>query len=238
MILEQDKKTVLSSLDTSDLRLLLSFFYLKGKGLEVGALHHPLELSTRASVKYLDRLPVSELRRHYPELSGENLVDVDIVDDGERLLTVANSSMDFIIANHMLEHCKNPIQTIQTFLAKLKPGGIIYMAVPDKRFCFDRLRNLTPFDHLLGDYQNKNDHYPHYVEWARFVDQAKTEQEIQSRAQFLYQMQYSIHFHVWDYYTFVDFLIRTNQLLNFEFDIANISFNDHLNEIITILKKK
>lgn len=232
------KMEVLNVLDKSDLRLLLSSFYLEGSGLEVGALHHPLALPSKASVKYVDRLSVQDLRIHYPELDNENLVSVDIIDDGEKLLTIPNGSVNFVIANHMLEHCMNPIKTIETFLTKLQPGGVVYIGIPDKRFSFDRNRDLTPFTHLVDDYQNRNDHFQHYLEWSKFVNGVTDESEAMRQAQHLSQIQYSIHFHVWDYYTFVDFLINTNKFLKFSFDILNISFNDHRDEVITILRKK
>jgi predicted SAM-dependent methyltransferase len=232
------KINTLNQLDKSDLRLLLSSFYLQGQGIEVGALHEPLKLSSKAKVKYVDRLSVADLRRHYPELDSLNLVNVDIIDDGERLTTLPNNSQDFIVANHMLEHCMNPIQTLQTFLSKVKPGGIVYAAIPDKRFSFDKDRQLTTFNHLMDDYHNKNDHFQHYIEWSQLVDKKQGEQEIMNHAKHLLQMQYSIHFHVWDYYSFVDFLLKTSQFLNYSFDILNISFSDHYSEIISVLRRK
>jgi hypothetical protein len=42
--------------------------YLRGEGLEVGALHLPLKLPAEARARYVDRMTVEELRRHYPEL--------------------------------------------------------------------------------------------------------------------------------------------------------------------------
>jgi predicted SAM-dependent methyltransferase len=165
-------------------------------------------------------------------------VHVDIIDDGEHLYTIPDVSQNFIVANHMLEHCKNPIQTLETFLSKIKPGGFIYIGIPDKRFSFDRERELTTFEHLKGDYYNKNDHFPHYMEWTRFVNEIKDENEVVRQAHHLYQMQYSIHFHVWDYNSFVNFLFSTNEFLNFKYDILNLSFNDHREEVITILRKK
>ena len=39
---------------------------------------------------------------------------VDVVDDGETLATVAGGDrQDFIVANHFLEHTENPIGTIE-----------------------------------------------------------------------------------------------------------------------------
>jgi predicted SAM-dependent methyltransferase len=239
MVATQDVKiNTLNQLDKTDLRLLLSSFYLQGQGLEVGALHQPLQLTSKAKVKYVDRLPVSELRIHYSDLSHLDLVDVNIIDDGERLVTIANGSQDFIVANHMLEHCVNPIQTLQTFSDKLKPSGIIYISIPDKRFCFDKDRELTSFDHLTDDYYCKNEHFQHYIEWTRYVNGVTDEQEIQRQAHHLFQMQYSIHFHVWDYFTFVDFIQRMNAFLNYRFDVLNISFDDYRHEIITILRRR
>ena len=82
-------------------------------------------------ISYVDRMPVDELRKHYPELAGYDLINVDIIDDGENLLLIADSLVDFVIANHMIEHCQNPIGTIKQHLRVLKPNGILYMAVPD-----------------------------------------------------------------------------------------------------------
>jgi hypothetical protein len=61
--------------------------YLRGNGIEIGALHHPLKVSRWARVKYVDRLSVPDLREQYPELDSEDLVNVDILDDGESLRT-------------------------------------------------------------------------------------------------------------------------------------------------------
>ena len=116
--------------------------------MEVGALHQPLPVPDRAHVAYVDRLPLNELRRHYPELDGYDLVEPDILDDGESLGSLADGSQDFVIANHFIEHTQDPLGTIANHLRVLRPGGILYMAVPDKRFTFDRDRPPTTIDHL------------------------------------------------------------------------------------------
>ena len=68
--------------------------YLSGQGIEIGALHDPLPLPRSARVRYVDRLSVSELRAHYPELEQEPLVRVDIIHDGQRLTKIADASID------------------------------------------------------------------------------------------------------------------------------------------------
>ena len=88
--------------------------FLTGAGLEVGALQRRLPLPDHCSVKYVDRLPLEELLAHYPELRGLPIQAPDLIDDGETLSKVASDSMDFVIANHLLEHCENPYRRLRT----------------------------------------------------------------------------------------------------------------------------
>ena len=149
--------------------------YLRGSGIEIGALHNPLDVPRSVRVRYVDHLPVDQLRDHYPELAGEKLVDVEIVDDGERLATISDASQDFVIANHFLEHCEDPLGALGNMIRVLRPGGILYLAVPDKRYTFDVDRPVTSTDHLLRDHREgpEGSRRGHYEEWARLVDKAE-----------------------------------------------------------------
>ena len=111
--------------------------FLAGEGLEIGALHLPLRTPSGAHVRYVDRMSVEDLRAEYAELAEWDLTPVDVIDNGELLSTIPAASQDFIVANHFLEHCEDPIRTIETHLGKLRPGGVLFYAVPDKRYTFD-----------------------------------------------------------------------------------------------------
>ncbi|MEJ7767735.1 MAG: hypothetical protein WKF89_07975 [Chitinophagaceae bacterium] len=50
---------------------------------------------------------MNDSRNLYPELKDLNLVPVDYLADGELLESVADTSQDFVITNHFLEHCQN-----------------------------------------------------------------------------------------------------------------------------------
>src|SRR5262245_25377283 len=50
--------------------------FLRGHGIEIGALHQPLMLPPGANVTYVDRMTTAELRGHYPELADLALVNV------------------------------------------------------------------------------------------------------------------------------------------------------------------
>jgi hypothetical protein len=109
----------------------LATHYLKENGIEIGALHEPLTLPAGVHVKYVDRLSRDNLRKHYPDLSSFNLIEPDVISGGETLREIGDKSVDFVIANHFIEHTDDPIATIKTFARVLTLNGIIFIAVPD-----------------------------------------------------------------------------------------------------------
>jgi SAM-dependent methyltransferase len=218
-------------------RRKVSARFLSGRGVEIGALHSPLWVSSRAQVTYVDRLAVEDLRRHYPELDGSELCRVDVIDDGERLLQFADASLDFVIANHMLEHCENPLGAMRNHLARVRPGGILYYAVPDKRFTFDVDRPLTDFEHLVRDDQEGPawSRWGHFLEWSRLVDKAGDDSAAEAHARELMEKGYSIHFHVWDDERFRAILRAAHGYLGRGFRVEWLEQND--GELIAVLRK-
>lgn len=173
--------------------------FLRGEGVELGALHKPLPLPEGAHVRYVDRLDKAGLRRHYPELAALPLVPVDVVDDGETLGSFADGSLDFVSANHFLEHAENPLGALTNMLRVLRPGGTVLLAIPDKRLTFDRDRPVTPFSHLERDEAEGPEwsRRQHYEEWARLVRKLPSDEEVSERIERYLTTRYSIHFHVW-----------------------------------------
>jgi predicted SAM-dependent methyltransferase len=217
-------------------RQQLASRWLTGYGIEIGALYNPLAVSATSKVTYVDRMDVEGLRRHYPELSKESLIPVDIIDDGEFLTKFSDESQDFIIANHFLEHCENPIGAVATWLRVLRSDGIAYVAVPDKRFTFDYARPATTWQHVLRDWRKGFlwSREEHYREWAKLVENTPP-REINARVQTLMKIGYSIHFHVWTSQTLQEFFHRCNTELSFPFTICEFVRNER--EIIVVLKK-
>ncbi len=208
-----------------DARAAFASHYLFGEGIEIGPLHLPLAIPPHARARYVDRMTIEDLRSHYPELVDWNLTRVDIVDNGERLATIDAESQDFIVANHFLEHTENPIGTIQTHLGKLKPGGILFYAVPDKRFTFDHRRPVTPLDHMVADYEQgpQRSRAEHYEEWTRLVPGEihadATDEEAVARARELDAEDYSIHMHVWTQAEFLAMILEVRARTEAAFDI-------------------
>ena len=222
-------------------RKILSCAFINGKGIEIGALHNPLSVAPGVEVKYLDHLGKTDLYDHYPELREHELVEVDIIDNGETLKSVADESQDFIIANHFIEHCEDPILALKNIFRVLKTRGILYMAVPDKRFTFDRERAETPLSHFWKDHQRGPEisRKEHYVEWVTIAQKNKgeTPEETELRIENLVKQKYSIHFHVWTGESFLQFLDDMQKKTGIRFEILfSGSFPSQLETIFIITK--
>jgi SAM-dependent methyltransferase len=206
-----------------DARRELAAHYLFGKGLEIGPLHQPLAMPPGVTVSYVDRLNVADLRREYPELAAWDLTEADVLDDGESLSTIEPASQDFIVANHFLEHCEDPIGTIENHLGKLRPGGILFYAVPDKRFTFDHPRDVTPLEHMIADYEHgpEASRSAHFDDWARLVEYKpnETPEQTRARARQLERAGHSIHMHVWTQAEFLQLILAARQRFDNGFEI-------------------
>jgi predicted SAM-dependent methyltransferase len=228
-----------------DARAEFAYRFLAGEGLEIGGLHRPLPVPPSARVRQVDRMTTAELAAAYDQdVAGKELAEVDLVDDGETLATVAPESQDFIVANHFLEHTGDPIGTIENHLAKLKPGGILFYAVPDKRWSFDFRREETSLEHLIRDHEEGPEvsRREHYDEWGLLVTGTEAEraeeswpQKAAEIARALEAEDYSVHTHVFTEASFLRLLLHCRERSGDGFEIeASARGGD---EIVVVLRK-
>jgi SAM-dependent methyltransferase len=203
----------------------LSKLYLSGNGIEIGALCHPLKVN--GAVTYVDRMVNEDLLKQYPDLPVEQMAPVNIVDNGETLEKFEPNSQDFVIANHFLEHCKNPIGTLENWLRVLKRGGKIFCALPDKEKSFDAHRKLTTIEHIVQDSEGPTEDWDHFLDFAH-GDEAQ--------AQHLKDINYSIHYHVWDSQTILELLVNIQAW--FDVTIRAFIHTDERDEFIFVIEKK
>lgn len=170
---------------------------LNGRGLEIGPLHRPLVHHAAMNVEFVDRLTVKEMREHYPELKDLPLVEPDIIDDAETLSKVPDAEYDFVISAHVIEHMRNPLEALKQWCRVTKPGGKLYLIIPDKRAIFDKRRVRTTLPHIILDYMRPSSDrdYEHYLDYAIHVHD-KSAEEALTEADRLLATDYSIHFHV------------------------------------------
>ncbi|MFI5282785.1 MAG: methyltransferase domain-containing protein [Candidatus Dormibacterales bacterium] len=199
--------------------------WLRGTGIEIGGLHRPLHVPHADRVIYVDHLTRDELRKVYPELADLELVQVDFIGTAENLSAFQDSSLDFVIANHLLEHLEYPVRALREFTRVLRPGGLIFMALPDKRVTFDKKRPLTPPGHIVEEERLQSaeqNRRAHFMEWATDVDGAVPGADADARVQHLLDINYSIHIHVWTPDSFLDFL--TEARADFGLDLQLLAF--------------
>lgn len=76
---------------------------------------------------------------------------VDFLSDATAL-PVPDDTLDYLVSSHVLEHLPDPLSALHEWHRILKPGGLLYLVVPDKRFTFDAPRPVTTTAHLLHDF--------------------------------------------------------------------------------------
>ncbi len=108
-------------------------------GLEIGAHTQPV---AGLSPYYTDAVA------HYAGTAGR----VDFLADA-RALPIADGILDYLCSSHVLEHLPDPIAALHEWHRVLRPGGWLYLVVPDKRFTFDEPRAVTPCEHLMRDFR-------------------------------------------------------------------------------------
>ena len=212
--------------------------YLHGTGIEIGALDKPAVVPPGTIVRYVDSMPVEQLREYYrTELHGHSLLKVDIVCDAQTLEAVETASQDFVIANQVLEHLENTLLALENMLRVVKPGGIVFLSLPDKRYSFDVDRPVTPFSHLLADYRSGPGagREGHYREWIELVEKLPAA-ESDARLIFLQRAKcYPIHYHVWTASGMIEMFERAQAVLPIPFEIECFKANEA--EALIVLRR-
>jgi SAM-dependent methyltransferase len=83
--------------------------------------------------------------------------DVDLVGDASNIGTLVSDKglagkISYIVSSHNFEHLPNPIRFLRGCSEVLEPGGVLSMAVPDMRACFDIFRMPTRLVDWLAAY--------------------------------------------------------------------------------------
>ncbi len=132
------------------------------KGLEIGPSHSPVVPKREGyHVETLDWLDQAGLRERYKN-DCVNLDAIEPVDyvwkSGSYSRLIQKSDYyDYIIASHMIEHTTDFAGFLQDCSNLLKKDGILRLAVPDKRYCFDHYRYTTSLAEVLNNAYMPND---------------------------------------------------------------------------------
>lgn len=107
---------------------------------------------------------------------------IDVQADGGAL-PFPDGSIDYVCSSHVLEHLPNPIAGLLEWHRVLRPGGLLYLVVPDRRHTFDISRDTTSAAHLKADFlagtsaasEDDIHEFITRVDWARLFPNSKPE---------------------------------------------------------------
>jgi SAM-dependent methyltransferase len=183
---------------------------LTGHGLECGAGFEPFPLPRRCKVTYLDKLGRDQLVERYRECKtalATGPVAPDVIGDIADLGHFADESFDFVIASHVIEHTRNPIQAMVQMHRVLRVGGRLLLIVPDKRRTWDATRPVTSLAHMLEDYEcpSRQRDKMHYLE--TYVHSFPRPPDLLWWCtEMSFQRADDIHFHTFTYGSFCEFV--------------------------------
>lgn len=130
-------------------------------GLEIGPSYGPVAPRRDGfNVKIIDHASASALQKKYLGHPGVNVAaieEVDFVWSGEpfKALVGEDNVFDWVIASHVIEHTPDLIGFLNDCASVLSNGGILALAVPDKRYCFDYFRERSSLARLIDAHAEK-----------------------------------------------------------------------------------
>lgn len=136
--------------------LLYGLDVQRTRGLEIGPLASPIVSKKEASIYYVDFADTDFLRNRYkddPYVDISKIVSVDAV-WGEKSLreTIGGKSVDYIVASHVIEHVPDFVTWLSELHSVLNKHGQVRLAIPDKRYSFDYLRQESRLSDILSAY--------------------------------------------------------------------------------------
>jgi predicted SAM-dependent methyltransferase len=134
------------------------------RGIEIGPWFAPLTPKRDGyNCLTMDVFDSATLRKKAADsgsLSSEQLAqieDVDVIGSSTHIDDAVAErhrlgEFAYIVSSHNFEHLPNPIRFLQGCAKVLAPGGMICMAIPDRRSCYDYFRPVTRLSDWLEGY--------------------------------------------------------------------------------------
>lgn len=116
--------------------------------IEIGPSFNPLAPKRDGwNTIVVDHASREDLLKKYHDQTIDRIEEVDIVWTGGSLADAVpgdrHGTFDAFIASHVIEHTTDIVTFLKAAETLLKPDGVVILAVPDKRKCFDFYRPLS-----------------------------------------------------------------------------------------------
>jgi SAM-dependent methyltransferase len=121
--------------------------------LEIGPFHDPLLQGPR--VAYFDILerPALIARAQQIGYPTDRVPEIDFVaPDGD--LSIIDQKFDVVLSSHVIEHQPDLIRHVRAVERLLRPGGMYFLLVPDKNYCFDHYMPESTIAEIVNAHHN------------------------------------------------------------------------------------
>lgn len=138
---------------------LLNSLDVDKPGLEISPLFRPTALKSEHNVFYTDYTSAEDSRGKHSNYVHDEIMDIDFVwTPGSRLSECVPDKklFNWAIASHVLEHVPDPIGWMLEVFEVLEVGGVFSIALPDKRYCYDKFRRETEVSDLIDAWMRGN----------------------------------------------------------------------------------
>jgi SAM-dependent methyltransferase len=124
------------------------------RGLEIGPRDAPLVRRDMGPVLYVDYADTETVKENYHGFGADpsRVEAVDIVTGGGSLVAVLLARVDYIVASHVVEHVPDLLGWLADMHGALRDGGTLGLAIPDRRFTFDRFRRESSIAEAVEAY--------------------------------------------------------------------------------------
>lgn len=151
--------------------ILLASFPHGSRLIEVGPSFSPIAPKSAGwDTAVIDHLTQNGLKAKYAGLPGVDVNRIEHVDyiwhEGSLSDAVPpdlHGTFDAFIASHVIEHAPDLISFLDSAAALLKLQGVVALAVPDKRFCFDYFQPSTTTGQVLEAHEEQRSRHSRRV---------------------------------------------------------------------------
>lgn len=155
---------------------VLKYIEKSHRGIEIGPFHSPLTPKRDGfNSLVLDVFDGDTLRQKAAAIESvpsdfiAHIEDVDLLGTADELDAMVEArgelgTFDYIVSSHNIEHLPNPIRFLRSCGTVLKANGILSMAIPDRRLCFDHFRpNTVPSAWISAFFEQRSRPTPSQV---------------------------------------------------------------------------
>lgn len=124
------------------------------RGLEIGPLNNPLVRKDEGEILYVDFADTATVRAkpYDASINPADIVEVDVVWAERPLREAVAAPVDYVVASHVIEHVPDLVGWLHDLAGVLKPGGVLSLVVPDKRYTFDIRRHDSTIGEVVEAY--------------------------------------------------------------------------------------